>query len=479
MTSATRELHIKKALEELRQRPGVPDTARIPFRGKSQVFEVIELPLEVPILNPRSFRIAPLLNDHAKQSVVEGDPESAEAQEVVADLVRRSHRHAEGLKGSLRVDGQDQPGVITRSGKLINGNSRCVMLRDLVREGAIPASTTLRVAVLPGDVDNREELDLESILQQQKDFKDEYNLVSRLMMLQTLSDNGMSDQAIAASQREKYAATITRLREVLVLMNRARALPQPTLPLSTFVRDEDQKENWLGLLKEVREIESIHGRARADEHIRGWLIAYFSGHEAVHQLRKAKGDWVTRDLLPHLAEAGRDGELLSKTINATPAPTTQPTDGTSVPDGVDLLDVGEAPTIPVSDSVAQRVLDIVVQASQDPDREFEVADGVTLSGQEVRRVLHGSVAEGLNDAAQRKKDTNRLVRPQTSAETAAGALKSLIEALDDVLDDAEFSPRLDDLRSTLDLVQSRLDEANSLIAEAAPVASAIDDEEEL
>lgn len=479
MTSATRELHIKKALEELRQRPGVPDTARIPFRGKSQVFEVIEVPLDVPILNPRSFRIAPLLADHDKRNRVESDPECAEAQAVVADLVRRAHRHAEGLKGSLRVDGQDQPGVITRSGKLINGNSRCVMLRDLVREGAIPASTTLRVAVLPGDVNNREELDLESILQQQKDFKDEYNLVSRLMMLQTLSDNGMSDQAIAASQREKAAVTITRLREVLVLMNRARALPQPSLPLSTFVRDEDQTENWLGLLKDVKEIESVGGRTAADEHIRGWLIAYFSGHEAVHQLRKAKGDWVTRDLLPHLSEAGRDGELLNETISASPELVSPAAEVFATPAGVYLLDVEAPPTQPIAASVTQRVLNIAVQASQDPDREFEVAAGVTLTGQEVRRVLHGSVAEGLNDAAQRKKDTNRLIRPQTSAETAAGALKSLIEALDDVLDDAEFSPRLGDLRSTLDLVQSRLDEASSLIAEAALAPSFDDAEDEL
>lgn len=463
MSSASRELHIKKAVDELRQRPGVADTARLPFRGHFEVFEVIELPLDVPVLNARSFRIAPLLEDHPKRAVVETDPDSAEAQEIVADLVRKSHRHLAGLKGSLEAEGQGEAGAITRSGKLINGNSRCVLLRDLVAEGAIPASTTLRVAVLPGDTDNREELDLESVLQQQKDFKDEYNLVSKLMMLQTLSENNMTDQAIATSQRDK-ATNITRLREVLVLMNRARALPETPLPLATFVTAEDQQQNWLDLLKEVKEIEGLRGREASDEHIRGWLIAWFSGHSAVHQLRKAKGDWVTRDLVPHLVESGRDGELLNQAISADAPESESIVDS---PAGVDVLDVEEDKTAPQTSSVTQRVLDLVVQASQDPEREFPMPDGKSLTGQEIRRVLHGSVAEGLNDAAQRKKDANRLVRPQSNAEAAASSLKSLVEALEDVIDDVEFAPKLDDLRSTLDLIQARLDEATSILADAA------------
>ena len=464
MSAASRELHIKKAIEDVRQRPGIPDTARLPFRGHFEILEVIELPLDVPILNARSFRIAPLLADHPGRSIVEQDPESPEAQEIVADLVRKSHRHLVGLKVSLEAEGQGEPGAITRSGKLINGNSRFVLLRDLVAEGLIPASTTIRVAVLPGNTNNREELDLESVLQQQKDFKDEYNLVSRVMMLQTLSDNNMTDQAIATSQRDK-AANITRLREVLVLMNRARALPATTLPLSVFVTTEDQQQNWIDLLKEVRELESLHGRDAADEHIRGWLIAYFSGHSAVHQLRKAKGDWVKRDLVPHLSESGRDGDLLNRALSSMPESEPQLV---VVPDGVDLLEVDSDEASLQASSITQRVLDLAVQASQDPEGEFPMPDGGSLTGVEIRRALHGSVAEGLNDAAQRKKDANRLVRPQSNAEAAAASLKSLVDALEEVIDDTEFDPKRDDLRSTLDLIQTRLDDAVSILSDAAP-----------
>jgi len=464
VTAASRELHIKKALEELRQRPSVAETERIPFRGHFETFEVIELPLDVPILNARSFRIAPLLADHPKRAVVQQDPESAEAQDLVADLVRKSHRHLTGLKGSLRLEGQGQPGVVTRGGKLINGNSRCVLLRDLVADGAIPASTTVRVAVLPGDADNREELDLESVLQQQKDFKDEYNLVSRLMMIQTLYDNQMTDEAIAKSLRVDKAGDIKRLREVLVLMTRARMLPEDPLPLSTFVTVEDQQQNWIDLLKEVREIENIYGRPAADEHMRGWLIAYFSGHSAVHQLRKAKGDWVIRDLIPHLAESGRDGNSLNQVLTRETLSSKPKTPET--PAGVDLLDVVADETARTHSSLAQRVLDLAVKAAQGPEREFSMPNGSKLTGQEIRRVLHGSVAEGLNYAAQRKKDSNRLLRPQINAEAAANSLKSLVDAIEDVIDDSEFAPRLGDLRSTLDLIQARLEDATAVLDEA-------------
>lgn len=462
MTAASRELHIKKAIEEVRSRPGVPETARLQFRGTFQTFEVIELPLNVPILNARSFRIAPLLADHPKRTLVEQDHESAEAQEVVAGLVRLSHRQVEGLRASLQSQGQAQPGVITRSGKLINGNSRCVLLRDLVAQGKIPASTTIRVAVLPGDTDNREELDLESVLQQQKEFKDEYNLVARLMMIQSLFDNGMTDEAIAASLRADKAADIKRLREVLVLMNRARALPQGNLTLSTFVTVEDQQQNWLDLLKDVREIESLHGREAADEHIRGWLIAYFGGHSAVHWLRKAKGDWVKRDLLPNLAEAGHNGDLITQTL-VIESDTLGSSTADEVPSGVDLLDVDGDESTPVTSSQTQSLLDLVVSASQEPEREFPMPDGSTLTGREIRVVIHTSATEGLNAAAQRKKDTNRLLRPGNSADSASTSLKSLVEALEEVADDPEFVPKVDDLRATLELVQSRLDEAVGIV----------------
>lgn len=65
-----------------------------------------------------------------------------------------------------------------------------------------------------------------------------------------------------------------------------------------------------------------------------------------------------------------------------------------------------------------------------------------------------------------------MVRPQSSAESAASNLKSLVEALEDVADDPEFAPKIDDLKTTLDLIQSRLEEVLSIVDDIdAPVSA--------
>jgi hypothetical protein len=103
------------------------------------VMEVIEVPLDFSVLNSESSRIAPLLADHPEADIVASDPDGEDSQRVVTSLVLASHRKLEGLRESL-VRSQNQPGVITRSGKLINANTRCVVLRELANEGKVPSA---------------------------------------------------------------------------------------------------------------------------------------------------------------------------------------------------------------------------------------------------------------------------------------------------------------------------------------------------
>src|SRR4051812_47850201 len=224
MTEAGREQMIQQKLAEYHaDHNRIRPTLDVPLGPGGRTLEVIELPLDVPILNPDSFRIAPLLPDHPQAHLVRDDPQSPAAQQFVASLVRQAHRHVDDLKESLK-DGQDQPGVITRKGKLINANSRCVLLRELFDEGEI-TTNVIRVAVLPG-VDNAQELELEGVLQKQREHKDEYNLVSELMMIMKLHEQAhMTDAAISKQLRYRSASRVTDLRRILDLMERARHLP--------------------------------------------------------------------------------------------------------------------------------------------------------------------------------------------------------------------------------------------------------------
>src|SRR5262245_61250887 len=87
--------------------------------------------------------------------------------------------------------------ALSRVGKLINANTRCVLLRELFEYGQV-ANDRLRVAVLPATFTAAEELQLESVLQQ-LEHKDEYNLVSELIMLRKISEEAVWSETCARS----------------------------------------------------------------------------------------------------------------------------------------------------------------------------------------------------------------------------------------------------------------------------------------
>lgn len=462
MTETARRQQINQVLEAyFASKDGAKDTLRITLRGP-EVLPVIEVPLHLPVLNARSFRIAPRLADHQLVDQVRRDPESEVSQRVIAELVRASHRQAEELKDSLEGEGQEQAGVITRSGKLINANTRCVLLRELCDEGR-RSLRTLRVAVLPSDFTNEQELELESVLQKQREHKDEYNLVGELMMIQTLHDQArMPDAEINRLLRIKGGERrVTDLRAVLDLMERARNLPTPPVPLSEFISEQDKRENWLALLTKVRSIDQTDGRLAGDDHIRRWLIAYFAGLDSVHTLRAASGTWIEDYVVPDLVESGSASDLLVAAVrNPKPQPHASVT--TPEPAGLDLL--GEAPSpAPSADSAAvQNILDLSVAAKQAGDgRHVLLPGGASAPAAEVRDAISGSVRRGLDNVRRRAAAGTRIQRPASTLESAKKSLKDAVDALDDVIDETAFVAArvaVDDLYAEIVELVAQLDE---------------------
>lgn len=464
MTQASREQHINRALQQYREHhEGVRPSLQAPIRDGA-VLEVINVPLDVPVLNTSSFRIAPRLADHPSRDEVLADPDSAKSQAIVAQLVRDSHRQASDLKDSLADEGQDQPGVITRKGKLLNANTRCVLLRELVEEGRLPASTTLKVAVLPSDITTSEELTLESVLQKQREYKDEYNLVSELMMIERLySGANLSDAQIAKSLRYKTASRVKDLRAALQLMERARSLPDPTLPLSHFVSERDQTQNWLELLKTVRLLDEQEGREAADTHIMRWLIASTAGFDSVHKLRPAQGNWVEDGLLKDLTEgAGVGAAVVTAALTSAPAPA-DARPAVQDPAGLDSLGVDPEPDSEASAEVVRQVLNVTLQAKKAQGAPVTLPDGRTVSSTDVLDAVHGGVERTLDTLKRQQADGNRLTRPLSLLVSADRALNDARNALDDVLDLAEFEPQKPALVQQIESIAALIEELNSVL----------------
>lgn len=463
MTVASREQHIQQALAAYEAQKGKKETSRIAFQD-GLTLEVIELPLSVPVLNSDSFRIAPDLEDHPKASVVAADPDSDEAQEVIAELVKKSHRKVEGLKDSL-INGQHQPGVITRKGKLINANTRCVLLRELFGEGAI-STDKIRVAVLPATFTAAEELQLESVLQQQIEHKDEYNFVSELMMLRKLSEEaGLTDAQIARQQeRGKQGARLVRdLRAILDLMERGRRLLNPPQPISAFVTEKDQRENWLGILRKVRELDKTD-RAAGDRTLAAFMIANYVGLGSVHKGgRLIDENWVAEGLVEELRSNDDDvSRSIVEHIEAEAAKDTSSTE--PLPENIELFgDVTEASGS--SSPVTTVTLGIVAQAKSAGDGDVELANGKKVPAADIIQRVKATTEQSFLDISRREEAGSRLEKPLNLLDSARKYLRDAHAALVDVVDDDEFADRRDSAADLAEDIELILDNISTLLAD--------------
>lgn len=457
-TQASRELYIEKALAAYRD-AAVRETYRVPFRD-GMVMEVVEVPLDFPVLNTESSRIAPLLADHPAADIVASDPDGEEAQRVVTGLVLASHRKLEGLRESL-VHSQNQPGVITRSGKLINANTRCVVLRELAREGKVPSDRRLRVAVLPADFTPPEETQLENVLQKQVEHKDEYNFVGELMLLRKLSESGLSDAAIARQQDlGKRGPTLVRdLREILDLMEHARRLIDPPIKFEEFVKKEDQRENWIGILREVRKLRKEGNPAAADDRLRGFLIANFVDLGSVHKGgRLIDENWVADDLVAALKQSDDSvAQALVEHIETKAADTVSPVE---VPDGAELF--GDVPTEPES-PVTSATLDIVAAAAGAGAGEIPLVDGREISGADVLLAVKAAAKKTFDDAARKEEAGNRLERPGNLLSRALTYVRDARDALEDVVGESDFVPFREQVENLSEDLEIALDRVSELL----------------
>ncbi|WP_433530306.1 hypothetical protein ACQPYA_29730 [Micromonospora sp. CA-263727] len=487
MTESNRQQYILQALVDHKGEAD-PETVRLPLRN-SKVLPVIEVPLGLPLLNADSFRIAPQLEEHPDRALVRASPESDEAQRIVAQLVRNAHRKAADLKENLLEEGgQTQPGVITRAGKLINANTRCVLLRELQREGKGPAGT-LRVAVLPAGITDQELLELEMVLQQQVELKDKYQLVGELMMIQRLFNEGFTDEQIARVLRTK-GKDVRESREILALMHRARQLLRDPLPLTAFevaTSDRDRRQNWSELLRDVKAIDNRESHRAGDLHIKRWLIAYFTKASSVHKLRLAVDDWVERDGLVDMLEDHQDLNFIVSDPEGVgskddpirvPPPTTGGTqplappqrDGSDDDLGLDLL--GEEPEDPepVATGQVDAILDFVLAANKAGDEIIDLPNGAAMTGTEALDTVGRGVVAALDSVRRRRQAGGRLNRPIAELERARNALKTALESLDEVGDDPGFTAQWKRVAMTASQVEEVLDQLQAKLAQHSPNA---------
>ncbi|MFF0134190.1 transcriptional regulator [Streptomyces mirabilis] len=246
---ANREM-TQARLSEVRKEP-TRETVTVEWRGKPRSIDVIEMPVKQLYYNPETHRIrAQRSVDPARSKVLDNDPWFETSQDYLEQLLMgdpfaplKEDPAFHALVEDIKEYGQTEPGLITPTGILVNGNTRRAALTKLKKEH-------IRVGVLPDDWSWDDVDSLELALQLRKEHKRDYSFINFLLAIDEQVVRGKSVDDICKAFRIKKDPTYKRSRWILAFIRDAIERSQVTTPDGTavgmrlvdFERDQGQLE---------------------------------------------------------------------------------------------------------------------------------------------------------------------------------------------------------------------------------------------
>ncbi|WP_330339738.1 hypothetical protein [Streptomyces sp. NBC_00557] len=197
---------IKKRLEEVRAAGGTRETVTVDLNGQQIHVDVIDLPLNDLYLNPRTHRIrAQRTHKPDQDRNLDEEPYGEAGQEYLRSLLQAKPSDPElrdpdfdKLKEDLDKFGQNEPGLVTYHGVLVNGNTRAVALRELGKQ-------SMRVGVLPSSFTQADIDAVELALQLRQDQRRDYSYINRLIAMEEQAAMGRTPEQIAKEFRIRTA----------------------------------------------------------------------------------------------------------------------------------------------------------------------------------------------------------------------------------------------------------------------------------
>ncbi|MFJ5058535.1 transcriptional regulator [Streptomyces nigra] len=248
-SEANRDM-IQARLAEVRKEPS-RETVTVEWRGKPRSVDVIEMPIRQLYYNPETHRIrAQRTVDPARSKGLDDDPWSEASQDYLEQLLMgdpfaplKEDPAFRALVEDIKEYGQTEPGLITPTGILVNGNTRRAALSKLRKEH-------IRVGVLPDDWSWDDVDSLELALQLRKEHKRDYSFINFLMAVDEQVKRGKSADDICRSFRIKKDPTYKRSRWILAFIKEAIERSTVTtangttvgMNLVDFERDQGQLE---------------------------------------------------------------------------------------------------------------------------------------------------------------------------------------------------------------------------------------------
>jgi hypothetical protein len=290
---------IKKKVEEVKAAGGTRETVTVDWNEQQAHVEVVDLPLSGLYFNPSTHRIrAQRSHDATRDDVLEKDPWCAESQDYLRFLLKASPADPnirdtdfDKLKESLEQFGQNDPGLVTHQGVLVNGNTRAAALQEL-------GAQSMRVGVLPESFTWADINAVELSLQLRKDHRRDYSYVNRLLAMEEQAALGRTPEQIAKAFRiqvKTYHQERWILSTIRELIDRSKSRGGVTLRLV----------DWEGAQERLKELHRLYVKLESvdreqAEILKEWRLAAILLDFSKTDVRHIDEEFLKED---HLARA--------------------------------------------------------------------------------------------------------------------------------------------------------------------------------
>jgi hypothetical protein len=296
---------VKKRVEEVKNSGSTRETVTVEWNGQPLHVEVVDLPLSGLYYNPGTHRIrAQRSHDPALDESLSKSPWAGESQEYLGYLLQaepadtnRRDPDFDKLKSDLQQFGQNDPGLVTHHGVLVNGNTRAAALREI-------GAQSMRVGVLPTSFTWADIAAVELSLQLRHDHRRDYSYINRLLAMEEQATLGRSPEAIAKEFRVR-PATYHQERWILSciqeLIERSKSGNEATLRLVDFEDDQEKLKELHRLYEKLASTDRDHAERIKEMRLAAILLGFSKTDVRLIDEEFLKNDYLAKVLPSDLA----------------------------------------------------------------------------------------------------------------------------------------------------------------------------------
>lgn len=190
------------------------------YQGTKQKLPVYKIDLEWLVYNRWNGRIASLVKTHENEYGVELEASDPKCIEIIEQFLWDSNKNAnDATFTSIDEQGQNEYGIVTKDGVIIDGNRRAMILKEVAKERKETPVYFLGVVLDEKLADNRKEImRLETTYQMGEDAKVDYNPVEKYLKCKDMIEEGFNSEEIGKAMGEEKAV-IEEYLEIMGLMD--------------------------------------------------------------------------------------------------------------------------------------------------------------------------------------------------------------------------------------------------------------------